>query len=169
MHKYERLFIYPLLMVALFFAVADNNINLTADEIKEQLNVREISVFNNNHEEVIYIGSDDEGQGVIDIVTDKSKSKETEDLSVIETDINFEGSGMQTTRPFEVDDKWEIQWDASGMIFQVFLYDSSGSLQGIVANQQGAGTGSSFQPTGGEYYLEINAMGNWEIEIVDVK
>lgn len=78
----------------------------------------------------------------------------------------FSGSGGKNTRPFEVDGRWEIQWDAEGSIFQLYLYSADGSLLGVPANQQGPGRGSSFQPRGGRYYLQVNAIGAWEIRIV---
>ncbi|MEX2530048.1 MAG: hypothetical protein WD960_04680 [Gemmatimonadota bacterium] len=78
----------------------------------------------------------------------------------------FSGSGGKNTRPFTVDARWEIQWDASGSIFQLYLYSADGSLIGVPANQQGPGKGTSYQPRGGRYYLQVNAIGDWEIKIV---
>ena len=79
----------------------------------------------------------------------------------------FEGSGQSTTRPFTVPDGWEIQWDASDFI-QIYVYEASGELSGIAANQQGSGSGSAFQPSGGSFYLQMNAMGSWTVRVVDV-
>lgn len=78
----------------------------------------------------------------------------------------FSGSGGKNTRPFTVDGRWEIQWDAEGSIFQIYLHSGDGRLLGVPANQQGPGEGSSFQPRGGTYYLQVNAIGAWEIRIV---
>ena len=78
----------------------------------------------------------------------------------------FSGSGGKNTRPFTVKEGWEIQWDAQGSIFQLFLYSANGNMIGVSANQQGSGEGSSYQPKGGEYYLQVNAVGNWTIRIV---
>lgn len=64
---------------------------------------------------------------------------------------------------------WEIQWDANGEIFQLFLYNSAGDLEGVPANQQGAGKGASYQAKSGTYYLQVNALGSWTIRIVLVK
>lgn len=80
----------------------------------------------------------------------------------------FKGKGQHTVRPFKVADKWEIKWDAKGDIFQVMLYAADGEMLDIVANQQGSGTGSAFRPKGGEYYLTMNAMGSWTVEIVQL-
>lgn len=80
----------------------------------------------------------------------------------------FKGKGQQTVRPFTVADKWEIRWDANGAIFQAMLHNADGDLVDIVANQQGKGTGSAYRPKGGEYYLQMNAMGSWTVEIVQL-
>jgi len=82
--------------------------------------------------------------------------------------VEYSGSGMKTTRPFTVNSSWEIQWEAHGMIFQVYLYSEDGQLVDVLANQQGEGKGSSYSPKTGSYYLEVNAMGNWEVKIVKV-
>lgn len=80
----------------------------------------------------------------------------------------FSGSGGKNTRPFTVSNGWEIQWNATGNIFQLYLYDNEGSLKGVPANQQGQGPGSSYQAKGGEYYLQVNALGNWDVKIVQI-
>lgn len=80
----------------------------------------------------------------------------------------FSGSGIQTTRPFTVPDGWEIQWDSTGDLLQIYVYKSDGSLDGIAANQMGSGTGSAYQPKGGSFYLTMNAVGNWKVRVVKV-
>ncbi|MGH1349144.1 MAG: hypothetical protein ACRBN8_46870 [Nannocystales bacterium] len=80
----------------------------------------------------------------------------------------FKGKGQQTVRPFTIGDKWEIRWDANGAIFQAMLYTADGDMVDIVANQQGKGTGSAYRPKGGEYYLQMNAMGGWTVEVVQL-
>jgi len=80
----------------------------------------------------------------------------------------FSGSGGKNTRPFSVNKGWEIQWDAKGDIFQLYLYNANGDMIGVPANQQGSGQGSSYQAKAGDYYLQVNAMGNWTIKIVQI-
>jgi len=82
---------------------------------------------------------------------------------------SFNGSGAQNTRPFTTNGSWEIQWDATGDIFQLYLYTASGELVGVPANQMGSGKGNSYQPKAGKYYLQVNAIGNWKIKIVPVR
>ena len=79
----------------------------------------------------------------------------------------YSGNGIQNTRPFTVSNAWEVNWEASGDIFQLYLYTADGSMTGVVANQQGSGSGSSYQPQTGEYYFKVNAIGEWNIEIVE--
>ncbi len=78
----------------------------------------------------------------------------------------FSGSGGKNTRPFTVKNGWEIHWDAKGDIFQLYLYTANGDMAGVPANQQGSGKGSSYQAKGGQYYLQVNAIGNWAIKVV---
>jgi hypothetical protein len=79
---------------------------------------------------------------------------------------SYSGSGAQNTRPFTVDGPWEVHWNAAAGIFQIYLYNLRGELIDVAANQMGSGAGSSFQPKGGTYYLQVNATGNWKIKIV---
>ena len=80
----------------------------------------------------------------------------------------YEGNGALNTRPFTVVPGWEIQWDASGDIFQLYLHDGAGDLIGVAANQMGPGRGASYQPRAGTYYLQVNALGRWSIRIVSI-
>lgn len=80
----------------------------------------------------------------------------------------FTGSGGKNTRPFTVKNGWEIQWDAKGDIFQLYLFTEDGELIGVPANQSGSGKGSSYQSTGGRFYLQVNALGSWSIRIIQV-
>ncbi|SDI97286.1 hypothetical protein SAMN04515654_12167 [Halanaerobium congolense] len=80
----------------------------------------------------------------------------------------YSGNGLKNTRPFNTNSAWEIQWNAAGDIFQIYLYDSNGNLVDIAANQMQPGEGSYYSPKTGTFYLEINAMGDWKVEIVNV-
>ena len=60
---------------------------------------------------------------------------------------------------------WEIFWDASGDIFQLYLFDINGNIIGIPTNQGNAGKGSSFQVAKGNFYLQVNAIGKWNLKI----
>lgn len=79
----------------------------------------------------------------------------------------FDGTGTRSTRPFEVGDGWEIQWTSSQGI-RIVLFSASGEQIGVAAEQESGGSGSTFQPGGGDYFLRIEAVGDWEIRIVDI-
>ena len=84
----------------------------------------------------------------------------------------YSGNGMQTTRPFITKTPWEMQWDTKDkdfMMFQVYLYDGDGNLVGVAANQTKPGKGSFYNPKKGTFYLNFNAIADWEIKIVEVK
>ncbi len=55
MKKFERLIIYPLLIVALFFSLPDGQITTATENIIDKLVVREISVVNDEGVETINI------------------------------------------------------------------------------------------------------------------
>ena len=80
----------------------------------------------------------------------------------------FSGSGTRNTRPFTPRSPWEIQWNAEGDIFHVSVYSATGDRVGVAANQQGAGDGASYQPRPGTYFLKVNALGKWSIQVVEV-
>ena len=82
--------------------------------------------------------------------------------------IRVDGSDSGATRPFAVSGPWEIQWVASGNFFAIVLMDSAGKWVDLVANQGSPGKGSSYRPTGGTYYLDIQALGAWKIRAVRV-
>lgn len=80
----------------------------------------------------------------------------------------FSGNGGRNTRPFTVENHWEVQWLGSGSLFQLFLHDADGNLKGLVANQSGPGKGASYWAQGGKYYLQVNALGEWNLEVVQI-
>lgn len=80
----------------------------------------------------------------------------------------FRGSGIESTRPFSIGDKWEVRWRAGGGVFQIYLYTRGGELVNIIANQICPCRGKSFQAQGGSYYLETNGDGAWTIEVADL-
>lgn len=81
----------------------------------------------------------------------------------------FSGDGTKNTQPFIVEKPWNVSWNASGDLFQIFLMDMEGGLVSLPANQLGSGSGSSFQVAKGKFYLQVNAVGNWSIKITNVQ
>jgi len=81
---------------------------------------------------------------------------------------SFTGTGQMSTRPFQVPDGWEMQWASAGGYFGIYLHAANGELVDVAANQSEPGTGSSYQPRGGSYYLSINATGQWHVNVLDL-
>lgn len=79
----------------------------------------------------------------------------------------FTGSGTLNTRPFVVDGPWELQYEASAGLIVFIRPDSTDGrrLAGTVTSPAG-GTGASYQPAPGRYYLEVTGFGDWKITIV---
>jgi len=67
---------------------------------------------------------------------------------------NFSGTGPTTTAAFQVSNKWMLRWH-SQVPFGITVYSADGT---VVASAEGVQLGSMHLPTGGAYYLEINAM-----------
>lgn len=151
-------FIFITLTLCLLFSSATLAQEMTKEDIFQKLD--EISAIEN------------------DIARLEAYDKFVNDLNIDSTDstsssINgiiaqYNGNGLKNTRPFKVNSAWEIQWNATGDIFQIYLYDSNGNLVDIAANQMQPGQGSYYSPKAGNFYLEINAMGDWEVKIVKV-
>ena len=43
-----------------------------------------------------------------------------------------------------------------------------GNLPNVGASQTGPGTGSSYQPKGGSFYLNVAATGDWTVTVVQL-
>lgn len=77
-------------------------------------------------------------------------------------------NGQRNLRPFTVKDKWEIQWDSKGTLLTITLFTADGKTSSIAASQDGPGSGSSYQPKGGEYFLQVTGTGAWTIKVVQL-
>lgn len=89
-------------------------------------------------------------------------------LAHAQTVQTYEGNGLQNLRPFTVNDHWEVRWNARGDFFSLYLHDEHGNLVDVHANQSGAGSDSTYTPRGGRYYYQVNAIGPWTLEIVQL-
>jgi hypothetical protein len=85
------------------------------------------------------------------------------------------GEGRTTTRPFHVDGPWELQWTLTDIpsmpgtaIFHTYLQKAGGAAGdfSVIGNSNMPGTGSSYVDKGGDYYLQVNAIGRWHIQVV---
>lgn len=75
----------------------------------------------------------------------------------------FSGNGSRTTRPFEVEDPWELQWDASAHI-AIWVEDQSGKPVGSHAISDTSG--NSYIPATGTLILEIDSSSDWTVRVV---
>ena len=82
--------------------------------------------------------------------------------------VSWHGTGNMQTRPFHVDSPWELQWRNEKGLFSVTLHPAGGSSSRdiLVANGAEAGSSSAYQPTAGDFYLEIEADEPWTMRAV---
>ena len=78
------------------------------------------------------------------------------------------GSSNMRTRPFHVDGPWELQWTTGKGLFAVTLHrlGGEGAESDLLTNGLAAASSRSFQPTGGDFYLEVDAMQAWTARVV---
>lgn len=81
----------------------------------------------------------------------------------------YSGKGIQTTDTFSCKKKWIVEWYNDGIIFQLFLYKPNGDLVYKLADTGSPGRGSAEYPYGGNFYIKVNASGNWKINIIPAK
>jgi len=80
--------------------------------------------------------------------------------------INWKGDGAKTTEPFVIQSKmWRIEWQNLGHILQVYLNRINGDFVSIPVNTSEKGKDVSYVYEKGEFYLTINAVGEWQIDI----
>ena len=65
--------------------------------------------------------------------------------------FDLSGNGTRNTRPFTVQNKWEIRWDVKTDHFALHLYTATGEAQGMlpVGSQTVRGVGPRFDRTAG--------------------
>ncbi len=80
------------------------------------------------------------------------------------------GNGTRSTRPFTVADRWEIRWEGNGDSLQIYEHRPNGEPVSFApaATQSKPGTGSTYRPKGGDFYLRILANGDWTITVVQL-
>jgi hypothetical protein len=80
----------------------------------------------------------------------------------------WSGSSNMQTRPFHVDGPWELQWNTAKGYFSATLHRTSGHgpTAVLLANGTESGSSSSYQPVGGDFYVEFGAMQPWSARVV---
>lgn len=105
--------------------------------------------------------------------------QEYEEAEVIK---EIKGASYQTTRPFVVSDRWEVQWEvkyagpdhqrAKESMFRLKLYSTDNpNLREHYANFGRFGEGSFYRQEGGEFFLDIRDLSwnEWKITIIDLE
>lgn len=77
-------------------------------------------------------------------------------------------NGIRNLSPFSARDKWEIQWESKGTMLAISIYSANGKFISVAAMQEGPGNGKTYEPKGGEYYLEVSGTGEWTVTVVQV-
>jgi len=80
--------------------------------------------------------------------------------------VTYQGTDICNTKPFVVSSPWEVQWDAKGNFFSIYLYSEDGTLINVLGNQNSPGEGSSYFPKSGKYYFSISSLGDWSVKVV---
>lgn len=80
----------------------------------------------------------------------------------------FRGVGVSDTRPFEVGNGWEIQWESSEPRLLIFVYAADGELITDVAAAANQKSGRLYFPEGGTYFLRLHGDDKWVIRVVDI-
>lgn len=71
----------------------------------------------------------------------------------------FSGNGARKLEPFTIDEPANLKWTNDGDIFQIFDIEN-----GLVINSDASSGENDMEP--GTYTLDVNALGNWTIEVV---
>ena len=93
--------------------------------------------------------------------------------SITSSDViaSWSGSSTKNTETFHVPSKeWKISWNTQpsqygDMNFQIYVYNSDGSLKNVAANVIGENSDYSIIRGSGEYYLMINTGQPYEITV----
>ncbi|MCS6302323.1 MAG: hypothetical protein H8K07_01455 [Nitrospira sp.] len=78
----------------------------------------------------------------------------------------FSANGSRTTRPFTVQDGWEVRWTAEKSI-GLFAVNGKGEAVAEIGSSS-AGMGSSYQAKGGTFSIQIMSAGKWTIAVVQL-
>lgn len=102
-------------------------------------------------------------------ISDTTRQKIKLDIQPDSSIAFYSGTGIQNTDTFSCAKKWLIEWFNDGNIFQLFLYKPNGDLVYKLADVSTPGRGSASYPYGGNFYIKVNAVGNWKINIIPGK
>lgn len=82
--------------------------------------------------------------------------------------FSLAANGSRNTRPFTVKDRWEIRWENKGSLLTVSVHTVEGKSVAGGGMTNAPGSGQSFQPKGGTYYLDVAGTGDWSVSVVQL-
>ncbi len=77
----------------------------------------------------------------------------------------YKGEDDKITALYELEAPWEVHWESTGRIFQLYVYDEDDRRVEVAANKTRGGSGIYENSSSGSYYLEISAVGKWNLTI----
>ncbi len=77
----------------------------------------------------------------------------------------YSGEDDKVTEIYEIKGPWEVHWESTGRIFQLYVYDENERRVTTAANKTRGGSGIYENSDSGSYYLEVKAVGDWELTI----
>jgi hypothetical protein len=86
---------------------------------------------------------------------------------------SYKGSGNSQSRSFTAGGAWEVSWNASGDLFQLYIYTPDGELLTSHETVLCPCKGKSYVPTAGTYSFDVNAncqrpcIGSWTVRVVN--
>ena len=84
---------------------------------------------------------------------------------------SWSGNSIKNTETFHVSsDEWKISWNTKpgargAMNFQIYIYNSDGSLKSVAANVIGQSSDHTIMRGSGDYHLSINTAQPYEITV----
>jgi hypothetical protein len=143
-----------------------------------------VEVENNETKELTYTLNPSEEQSSTSMSNSETTSSDTESTSSNSADSSnttenskpqvvaeWSGSSIKNTETFHItSDEWTIAWatkpgEYGNMNFQIYIYNSDGTLKDVAANVIGASNDHTVERGAGDYYLEINTAQPYKIEV----
>lgn len=83
----------------------------------------------------------------------------------------WSGSGIKKTEPFTITgSQWRVVWKNKRGYLGVYVYELYGnSLPDMLVNTTDVTSDTSYAYKSGEFYLNVNASGSWEITVEELK
>ena len=101
---------------------------------------------------------DDFVDELLEIAEDREKRKD----GIV---ARYKGDDDKETTLYEVEGPWQVEWKSEGRIFQLYIYDADDRRVSVAANQTRGGSGVYTNSNSGSFYLEIKAVGDWNLTI----